>query len=565
MTAFFTSLIMIPPVSRLALIMGCLDKPDKRKVHSKETPRLGGIAIFLAFMLPTVLYCKLDMQLKSILAGAAIAFLVGLADDLLNISPRYKLAGQVIAASVVVILGQMKLASLGDPLGLGEIQLGMLSVPFSIFALVGVMNAINLIDGLDGLAGGVSAIACVVLGVISYHSGNNILICLVVALLGGIVAFLNYNTHPARIFLGDCGSLLIGYLLGVFSILLVSGSAGKVSPYIPLIVLALPILDTLAVMANRVRRGVKLFLPDRSHIHHRLLALGVSHKAAVIIAYAMTYLFSMFAVFGQRLEDHHLVGGLLGITSLMYSCLHFCRTYATEKKLLYRNGQPSAENGLKRFADISLKLPSPGKYFLILILMLLVHVPVTAGSAGALVVACPLVLMTTQFFSMSGLGERIFRLVVYFCAGFVIFQIENHGSGSSLFGLPVPIVFNYLFLLLTSFVAVQIFLENKLNLLLSCPLDYLVFFVTLSVPLLPQSFVEEYNLLTVACESIIFFFALKLVLHPNPQKNFIASLSPYAFHELQPAGTQITSARPSDLLNDHKTPVCLKTKTGGPP
>ena len=296
-TSLIATTIAVPFVSRLSLRFGGLDAPGGRKIHNKATPRLGGIAIFCSLLFTVIFFSEINQQIKGFLAGAIVIFLTGLADDLGNLTPRHKFIGQFIAAGIAIFMGDICVRNIGDPFGLGIIELGPFAIPFTVIGIVGLMNAINLLDGLDGLAGGVCTLACISFAVISYSSGNPILFTLVIALLGALLGFLRYNNYPAIIFMGDCGSLLLGYCMGVFSVLLATGGEQPVSPYIPLLILAVPILDTLVVMINRKRAGKRLFLPDQTHLHHRLLDLGIGHRYTVIIVFGLSYLLCLIVIF----------------------------------------------------------------------------------------------------------------------------------------------------------------------------------------------------------------------------------------------------------------------------
>lgn len=221
LTSMLTSLVLIPPISRLATSIGVYDDQDERKLHSGAIPRLGGIAIFFAVLLSVILFSEINLQIRGFLAGAVVIFLTGLTDDLAKIVPVKKLLGEVLAAWVATVLGNLQINSIGNLFGGGAIELGYLSIPFTVFAIVGVINAVNLLDGLDGLAGGVTAIAACAIGLIAYLTGHNNLAVLCMALLGGVVGFLKFNSYPARIFMGDGGSLFLGYCLAVLSVQLV--------------------------------------------------------------------------------------------------------------------------------------------------------------------------------------------------------------------------------------------------------------------------------------------------------------------------------------------------------
>ncbi len=318
LTALVTALVMVPQSTRLALVLGGIDHPDARKVHRIGTPRLGGIAIMLSLLLAVLLFMDISGELWGFLAGALIIFLTGLVDDLATLTPRQKLGGQFLAASVAVLAGGIELHSLGNLFGLGELQLGYLSIPITIFAIVGLANAINLLDGLDGLAAGVCAMATATFAVLAYSSGNDHLLALCLALLGALIGFLKYNTHPARTFMGDSGSLLLGYCMGTFSIMLVSGGNGTVSEVTPLMVLAVPIFDTLLVMGKRIRSGRCLFSPDNSHFHHRLLSLCQGHHTTVRFIHGFCYVLSGLALSCRNLPDS-LILAILLITYSMLS------------------------------------------------------------------------------------------------------------------------------------------------------------------------------------------------------------------------------------------------------
>jgi len=312
LTALVTALVMVPQSTRLALVLGGIDHPDARKVHRTGTPRLGGIGIMLSLLLAVLLFMDISVEMWGFLGGALIVFLTGLVDDLANLTPRKKLGGQFLAASVAVLAGGIELHSFGDLFGLGELRLGYLSVPITIFAIVGLANAINLLDGLDGLAAGVCAMATATFAVLAYSSGNDELLALCLALLGALIGFLKYNTHPARTFMGDSGSLLLGYCMGTFSIMLVSGGNRSISEVTPLMVLAVPIFDTLLVMGKRLISGQRLFSPDNSHFHHRLLGLCHEHHTTVRIIHGVCYVLSGLALACRNLSDSMILAILLG-------------------------------------------------------------------------------------------------------------------------------------------------------------------------------------------------------------------------------------------------------------
>jgi UDP-GlcNAc:undecaprenyl-phosphate/decaprenyl-phosphate GlcNAc-1-phosphate transferase len=285
--ALLLSLWLVPPANRLAFRLGAIDCPCGRKIHTRAIPRLGGVAMVAGLVVPLLLFREIDRTLLAFLAGGLIVVLTGFLDDVYRIPPALKFGGEIAAAFVFIFGSGAMLTTLGDFSGLGEVRTGFLAPAVTVFCMVGVMNAFNLSDGLDGLAGGLAAIACVFLGVFAWHAGHWLPLAILVALLGAIFGFLRYNTHPASLFMGDAGSLLLGFSLSAVAVMLVqeSGPGLELSPVPVAAVLGLPIIDTLLVMGRRVWRRENPFHPDKTHLHHRLLDLGLPHAAVVPILY----------------------------------------------------------------------------------------------------------------------------------------------------------------------------------------------------------------------------------------------------------------------------------------
>lgn len=286
-----------PLVIDLARRRKWIDIPNVRSVHHRPIARLGGIALFIATMLTIlpVLFIQnmvggafhgQGIKIIAILSGGCFLFFVGLADDLYNLRVRTKLAAQLIAALAICASGvYIRTLSIS---GLCQINLGFWGYLITVFWLVGVTNAVNLIDGLDGLAAGISAIACSVIAFLAIMADNAILAIIMLALFGSLVGFLCFNFNPARIFMGDCGSLFLGFLIAAASVLTASMTETIVGIAMPILVLGIPIFDTLFSMLRRFLQRRGLMSPDRGHFHHRLLDMGFSQHHVAIIAYLIT-------------------------------------------------------------------------------------------------------------------------------------------------------------------------------------------------------------------------------------------------------------------------------------
>lgn len=524
LTSLFTSLVLIPNISRLAVSIGIFDETDERKVHSGAIPRLGGIAIFFALLLGVILFTEIDRTMRGFLAGGVVVFLTGLTDDLEQITPKKKFLGEVMAALVVTLVGDIQITSIGDLFGQGEILLGYFSIPFTIFAIVGVINAINLLDGLDGLAGGVTAIAAGAFGFLAYLAGDEMMVGVSAAVLGAVVGFLKFNSYPARIFMGDGGSLFLGYCLAMLSVHLVQHTyaTGQGSELTPLIILAVPVFDTVFVMGKRLVNGKRIFSPDRSHIHHRFMDLGLGHKTTVILVYGLSYFLATYAVMFRQLPDR------LQLVNLVLLLVFFCLSNWALARLLegkehrFLRDDHALINAysyrwMVRYSHYFL---TGVKYLILMILSLplfLFNGPVTIANAS---VAWLLIVATVVLFLQTAdLGNRFLQIIIYFNGAFLIYVVENSGRELDFMGLPVSDLSNYLFGLVLLGVVILLMLRKKTRLLMDSPLEYFVLFIAVTIPLLPDPVTRPVHLLSVAGKSMILFLGLKMVVLLEARRN----------------------------------------------
>jgi UDP-GlcNAc:undecaprenyl-phosphate/decaprenyl-phosphate GlcNAc-1-phosphate transferase len=295
---FFTAILLTPMIKRLAFKIGATDRPNKRKVHQKIMPRMGGLAIFISFVIG-ILIIRPDASYHwPIIIGGIIIIITGVADDMKEISPKVKLFGQILAALIVTVYGDLNLEFINLPFG-GKIEFGILSIPITMFWIIGITNAINLIDGLDGLAAGVSSIALLSIAGMAMIMGNIYVMVIALILAASSIGFLVYNFHPAKIFMGDTGALFLGYMISVLS-LLGFKNVTFISLIIPIIILGVPISDTFFAIIRRLVNKQPLSAPDKSHLHHCLMRAGFSHKQTVLLIYAMASVFGLTAfIFSQ--------------------------------------------------------------------------------------------------------------------------------------------------------------------------------------------------------------------------------------------------------------------------
>lgn len=295
-----------PWVRRLAWRYGVLDQPGDRKIHTAPMARLGGLAVFIGFCLPWLGFLLLKNRVAGIfaeywemfwalLAGGLAMLLLGIYDDLKGLKATPKFIVQT-AVAVTLYYAGFKITRLTNPFG-PAIELEWLSLPISVLWMVGITNAINLLDGIDGLATGVTACIAMSLALINIVYGNVIVALLTLALAGACFGFLPFNSSPARIFLGDTGSLFMGLMLACIGILSLFKAATATFILVPVLIFGVPLFDTAAVMLGRLVRRRPLFEGDKTHVHHRLLRAGMTHKEAAFYLYAVTLLLAGIAIF----------------------------------------------------------------------------------------------------------------------------------------------------------------------------------------------------------------------------------------------------------------------------
>jgi UDP-GlcNAc:undecaprenyl-phosphate GlcNAc-1-phosphate transferase len=308
----FLALVTTPIIIKVARKINAVDRPGVRTVHVRPIPRIGGVALFLSTIPLIVAVLFLDnhigqafrsarMPLIALFGSATFIFLVGLVDDLRGLPARFKFIAELLAAGSLCLVGvHISSISITEQ---WTLRLGLLSCPLSLLWIIGITNAVNLSDGLDGLATGISAITCGVIVIFALQSGNVIMSVFILAILGSLTSFLIFNFNPAKIFLGDCGSLFLGYIIASSSILCSMKSSALVGLALPVLALGVPIFDTLFSMLRRFLERRSIFSPDRSHFHHKLIDLGLRQRHVVLLIYIMTVVAAGLGMFMMVTHD----------------------------------------------------------------------------------------------------------------------------------------------------------------------------------------------------------------------------------------------------------------------
>lgn len=320
LTAFIIALgvayLVTPFVQRLAVRWGAVDKPDERKVHTGIIPRLGGLAIYAGFLVSVLASAHVTLELFGILAGGTAILLLGVIDDIYQIPAKVKLAGQIAAASVLLLF-DIRIDWITNPLG-SMVYLDLWAIPITLIWVVSLTNTLNLIDGLDGLAAGVSIIAAVTIFLMAVAQNFALVAVLTAALAGSALGFLYFNFSPARIFMGDTGSMFLGYMLAAVSVVGTVKSAATIALIVPMVALGLPILDTACAIIRRFNLGQPIFKPDRGHLHHRLLDMGLSQKQVVLLLYLVSILLGMSAILMTEVKMGQAIFIVVGLLAAAF-------------------------------------------------------------------------------------------------------------------------------------------------------------------------------------------------------------------------------------------------------
>lgn len=317
--ALLISMFSIPTIISVAHSKRILDEPDFRKFHDINTPRLGGLAIFAGFMTGVAIFGQMSLGIQQLLAGSLIIFFVGVKDDINGVSVFKKFFVQVLAAGIVLFYADVRISSFQGFLGVYDLEVGM-SYAFSFLVILCITNAINLIDGVDGLAGLIVVIICMTFGTYFYLVGEESYAYVSFALTGSMIGFLRYNLFNSRVFMGDTGALVSGFIISILAIHFIEMDKITSAPAMSIGILFIPIFDTVRVFIIRVYRGNSPFMPDRNHIHHYLCDLGLSHFQVVMVLAAVNLSVIIFTIFFNDMGNSVLLI-ILGAFAVVVSIL----------------------------------------------------------------------------------------------------------------------------------------------------------------------------------------------------------------------------------------------------
>lgn len=505
--ALFLSMALIPLCARAAERLGIMDVPDARKVHARPIPRTGGLAMALGALIPLVLWAPPSALGQAVLLGGGVVVVFGFADDVWDLGYRVKFVAQFAAALIVVFWGGVRIESLGALLP-GDLRLAAwLSVPLTVLAIVGVTNAINLSDGLDGLAGGVSGLGFAATAYLAALSGDAPVAFKAIAVAGATLGFLRFNTHPATVFMGDAGSQFLGFMAITLALSLTQGH-GPLSPLVPLLLLGFPVLDTLAVMGERVAKGRPPFAADKNHFHHKLLRLGLYHADAVRVIYLLQALLVVAALLLRFHSEWVILGSYAAFAALVLGGIALAeRTGWTLGEYgPWKSGFRDLKEGgrVVRVVFRGLQVGLPGVFLLSAL------VPSSVPGSYALSAAVLAGLVIGAFAFDPRRAPAVLRLSFFLSVPVLVYLGETspsawfaEGLGGS---LPRVCAGAFLGLVLLTLLVIRFSRRQRFR---STPLDLLVLAVALAVPMLSRGAPGGGML---AAKMIVFFFGYEVLL-----------------------------------------------------
>lgn len=504
MLAMAISMAIIPLMMRLAPVLGMIDKPDPRKVHSTPIPRVGGLGIVLGALVPMLIWLPFTDLTISIFAGAAILLVFGTWDDIAELGHYVKFVGQIAAAGIVVYYGDLYVSHF--PMYSYETLPEAIGRPFTVIAIVGMINAINHSDGLDGLAGGESLISLSVITYLGFLFNSDLLLITCAASIGGIFGFLRFNSHPARVFMGDGGSQFLGFILAVLVVILTQQINPVLSPSIAVLLLGLPIVDILAVFFLRAKHKLNLFKATRNHIHHRLLDIGFLHYESVMFIYTVQFALVISAI---PLMYHNDLLILILYLSICASVFFFL-TWSERNKFKVHVDTTTRKDTISlimdkypRLRDVPIKAVEAGlSLFVIASSLIISEVPKDFALSSLILLIALMFTLNSRVFAF-----QLYRLILFITISFAVYLLTTFPS-KWLFEEVDLVMIYFCIMIILGFLVVKTISSDEFKI---TPLDYLVIVVALFIEFMPGENEYREDIIWMVLQIIILFYICELV------------------------------------------------------
>jgi len=507
--SIIVTIAVMPYVKHLAYRLHSVDRPNYRKLHDRIMPKCGGMAMVIGAMVPILLWAPMTPFIKGLLNGTLIIVCFGVADDIKDLSPYQKLAGQIMGALIAIFVGGVTIGNLGHLLPAGSVLPGWVAIPLTALVIVGVTNATNLSDGLDGLAGGIALLIFLCIGYLGVRQNDWLTTMVAISVGGAVLGFLRFNSHPAQLFMGDAGSQLLGFVAIVLLIKLTQQS-GQLSVILPLIILGVPILDTITVMTKRLISGRSPFSADRNHFHHQLMALGLYHTEAVMVIYIVQSLLILIAIVYRQASELYFLIGYLCFASLVVGALTYFEkngyrinrdTFLAKIKIRLKPLKDRGQVIKIAFGTVKIGVP--------ILLLFNALVPIQGDNYHYYYSSAFVLVLVLSWVLNKSFANKIVKIGLYLLTPFMIYRCDQ-----GLYTYLDPafiIVYHFLYLILMVAVFLTMKLTRRMNGFKSSTLDFLVIFIILLIPNLPGGAVKDYHLGMVAVKTVILFYSYEVL------------------------------------------------------
>jgi UDP-GlcNAc:undecaprenyl-phosphate GlcNAc-1-phosphate transferase len=503
------TILLMPIFTNLACKLNFYDFPNSRKIHCDPVPRIGGVAMALGAFIPIIIWTPMSEFIKALLIGSGILVIFGLADDIKDTSFKTKFIGQILAALVVILYGGLKIEGLGMFAPKGFILPVWLSIPLTLVIIVAVTNAINLSDGLDGLAGGISLLTFLCIGYLSYLNQFQAFEIMSVAMVGSIFGLLRYNTHPATVFMGDAGSQLLGFVAITLSLALTRES-NQISLTLILLILGVPMIDTLSVMVQRILKGRSPFTADKNHLHYKIMNLGFYHSESVLVLYLVhASLVCMGLIFRYMpawfLLSFYLLfsGALLAAIFIGESNGWRVKRYDFIDKVIKGHLRKLREENF--IIKISFKAIEIGFIFLLLFSCFLpqhIHIYFSLTSMALL----GLILLTWKI--KKEWTALVIEVSMFLLIPFLVYLSEKDVAYLINTTLIKTYAFSYGILIFFVLLTLKFTRRSGFK---TTPMDFLILIIALVVPNLPDERIRSWQMGLVAAKIIVLFFTYEII------------------------------------------------------
>jgi UDP-GlcNAc:undecaprenyl-phosphate GlcNAc-1-phosphate transferase len=507
----FVTILLIPLFSKAALKLNIgLDMPNGRKVHQHPIPRVGGVAMILGVYASSIFFAPHEHFLKAYVISSLIIVCFGIMDDFKGIDFRLKFLAQVVAALVIVTYGGVKIKSLGGLLPEEMLLPETVSLLLTVIAIVGVTNAVNLADGLDGLAGGICLLSFCCLGYLAYLEGEVTLSLLALALAGAIFGFLRYNTYPAELFMGDTGSQFLGFSAITLSLALTQRQT-PLSPLLPLFIVGFPVLDTLAVMAQRLSERKSLFAADRNHFHHKLMGLGFYHNESVLVIYTVQAMLVSAAFIFRFNTEWFLLASYLLFSAVILAGFHIAqkRHWKLDRYNFFDQIIKGRLRGLRGHGIAIRVCFGVVRFGVPLLLFVACLLPSEIPSSLSLLCIAFLGALLLVWCFKKAWMRGCLTAVVYLFVPFIIsLDVEKASNVGDVFLK----FYNLSYIVLIFFVVLTLKFTRRRQGFKTTPMDFLILFIALVVPHALSRYLHIEHLTIIAAKTVIFYFSYEVLI-----------------------------------------------------